>query len=91
MVKAKTLLLKTVKLLDNCAGLGTKTLASGTNEFTQKLDWFWSTKSAMHQVSCAVRASTISSGESRKLRAALPVLEEALDEIVRNNQREVTE
>ena len=39
----------------------------------------------MHDVSRAVRAATISSGESRKLRAsALLVLEHTLDEIERN-------
>ena len=46
----------------------------------------------MHPVSCAVRVATISSGESGELRAAAhSVLEEALDEIVNNDQREVTE
>ena len=39
----------------------------------------------MHHVSRAVRAATISSGESRKFRAsALLVFEQALDEIARN-------
>ena len=42
-------------------------------------------KNAKDDVSRAVRAATISSGESRKLRAsALRVLEQALDEIARN-------
>ena len=41
----------------------------------------------MENVPCAVRDATISSSESRKLRAsALKVLERTLDEIARNDQ-----
>ena len=40
VVKEKTLMLNTVKSLDNCADLGTKTLAAVTLSFTQKLEWF---------------------------------------------------
>ena len=84
VVKAKTLTVKTVKSQDNCADLGTKTLAVGTLSLLGGLSGFVD-KSAMHNVSRAVRAATMSSGESRKLRAsALLVLEQALDEIARN-------
>ena len=52
----------------------------------------WSIESAMHQVFRALPVATTSSGESRKQRAAaLLVLEEVLDEIVRQDQRDVTE
>ena len=44
-------------------------------------------KHAMDSVPCGVRSVTISSGDSRKLRAtALKVLERTLDEIARNDQ-----
>ena len=86
VVKAKTLMLQTGKSLDNCADLGTKTLAAGTLSLLRGLSGLVE-KSAMHQVSRAVRAATNSSGESRKIRAAaLLVLEEALDDIERNDR-----
>ena len=84
MVKAKTLTLKAVKSRDDCADLGTKTLAAGTLSLLRGLNGLVD-KGAMHDVSRAVRAATISAAESRKLRAsALLVLEQALDEIARN-------
>ena len=84
VVKAQTLTLKTVKSQDNCADLGTETLAAGTLSLLRGLNGLVD-NGAMHDVSRAVRAATISSGVSRKLRAsALPVLEQALDEIARD-------
>ena len=91
VVKAKTVTLRTVRSLNNCGDLGTKTLADGTLSLLGGLNGL-EEKSAMDQFSRAAQAATISSGEFRKLRAtALQVLEKALDEIVRNDQREVTE
>ena len=84
VIKAKTLTLKTVKSQDNCADLGTKTLAAGSLSLLRGLNGLVD-MSATHDVSHAVRASTFSSGESRTLRAsALKVLEQALGEIARN-------
>ena len=84
LVKARTLTLKTVKSQDKCADLGTKTLAAGTLSLLRGLNGLVD-KGAMHEVSRAVRAATICSGESRMLRAsALLVLEQGLDEIARN-------
>ena len=86
MVKAKTLTLKTVKSQDECADLGTKTLAAGTLSLLRSLNGLVD-KNAMDNVPCAVRAATISSHESRKLRAsALKVLGRTLDENTRNDQ-----
>ena len=76
-VKAKTLTLRTVKSLENCADLGTKTLAAGTLCSLRGLNALVD-KSAM-DVSHTVQAATISSGEFRKVRAtALLVLERAV-------------
>ena len=73
------------------ADIGTKTLAAGTVSFLRSVNGLVG-KSAMHQVSRALPVATISTGESRKQRAAaLLVLEEALDEIVRHDERDVTE
>ena len=84
MVKAKTLTLKRVKSQDNSADLGTKTLAVGTLSLLRGLNDLVD-KSAMHDVSRAVRAAAVSSRESRKLRAStLLVLEQSLEEIARN-------
>ena len=78
------LTLKTAKSQDNCADLGTKTLAARTLSLLRGLNGLVD-KNAIHDVSRAMRAATISSGKSRKLRAsALLVLEQALDEIARN-------
>ena len=86
VVKAKTLTLKTVKSKDNSADLGTKTPAAGTLSLLRNLNGLVD-KNAMDSVPCGVRAATISSGESRKLRAtALKVLERMLDEIAWNDQ-----
>ena len=75
VVKAKTLTLKTGKSEDNCADLGTKTLAAGTLSLLRNLNGLVD-KNAMDSVPCGVRSVTNSSGESRKLRAtALKVLE----------------
>ena len=83
VVKAKALTLKTVKSQDNCADLGTKMLAVGTLSLLRGFNGLVD-KRAVHDVSRAARAATISSGESRKLRAStLLVLEQALDEIAR--------
>ena len=78
VANAKTLTLKTVKSQDNCADLGTKTLAalSLLRGFNGVVD-----KGAMHDVSRAVRAATISSGESRMLRASALLV---LDQTARN-------
>ena len=79
--KAKTFALKTVKSLDNCADLGTKTLTAGTLSLLRAMNGLVD-KKEMDDVSRAVRATTISSGESRKHRiSALTVLEQTLDEI----------
>ena len=76
VIKAKTLTLKTVKSQDNCADLGTKTLAAGSLTLLRGLSSLVD-KNAMDD--------TISSGEPRMLRAlALRMLEQALDEIPRN-------
>ena len=73
-----------MKSQDNCADLGTKTFTAGTLNELRGLSGLVD-KSAMHDVSRAVLAATVSSGESRKLRAsALLVFEQALDEIARN-------
>ena len=86
VVKAKTLTLKTVKSQDNCADLGTKTLAAGTLSLLRNLNGLVD-KNAMDSVPCGVQAVTISAGESLMLRAtALKVLERTLDEIARNDQ-----
>ena len=78
VIKAKT------RSQDNCADLGTKTMAAGSLSLLRGLNGLV-VKRAMHHVSHAVRAETISSGESRKLGAsALKVLEHALHEIARN-------
>ena len=76
VVKAKTLTLKTVKSQDNCADLGTKTLAVGTLilSLLRNLNGLVD-KNAMDSVPFGVQAVTISPGESRMLRAtALKVL-----------------
>ena len=86
VVKAKTLNFKTVESQDNCADLGTKTLAAGTLSLLRNLNGLVD-KNAMDSVSCGVRAVTIYAGESRMLIAtALKVLERTLDEIARNDQ-----
>ena len=86
MVNAKALTLKTVKSQDNCADLGTKTLAAGTLTLLRNLNGLVD-KNAMDSVPCGVQAVTISAGESRMLRAtALKVLERTLDEIAWNDQ-----
>ena len=75
-----------MKSQDNCADLGTKTLAAGTLSLLGNLNGLVDTN-AMNSVPCGVQAVTISLGESRKLRAtALKVLERTLDEIARNDQ-----
>ena len=75
VVKAKTLTLKTVKSQDNCADLGTKTLAAGTPSPLRNLNGLVD-KNAMDSVPCGVQTVTISAGESRMLRATvLNVLE----------------
>ena len=80
----QTLTLNTLKSQDNCADVGTKTLAAGTLSLLRVMNGLVD-MGAMHDVSRAVRAATVSSGESRKLRAsALLVLEPALDEIAWN-------
>ena len=85
VVKAKTLTLKTVKWQDNCADLGTKTLAAGTLSLLRNLNGLVD-KNAMDSVPCGVQAVTISPGESRQPRAtALKVLERTLDVIARND------
>ena len=86
MVNVKALTLKTVKSQDNCADLGTKTLAAGTLTLLRNLNGLGD-KNAMDSVPCGVQAVTISAGESRMLRAtALKVLERTLDEIAWNDQ-----
>ena len=83
VVKAKTLTLKTVKSQDNCADLGTKTLAAGTLSPLRNLNGLVD-KNAMDSVPCGVQAVTISAGESRMVRTtALEVLERTLDETAR--------
>ena len=67
MIKAKTLTLKTVKSQDNCADLGTKTLTAGTLTLLRAMNGF-ADKKEMDDVSRAVRATAISSGESGKHR-----------------------
>ena len=75
-----------LKSQDNCADLGTKTLAAGTLSLLRNLNGLVD-KSAMDSAPCGVQAVTISSGESRMLRAtALEVLERTLYEIARNNR-----
>ena len=75
-----------MKLQDNCADLGTKTLADGTLSLLRNLNGLVD-KNAMDSFPCGVQAVTISAGESRMLRAtALEVLERTLDEIARNNR-----
>ena len=75
-----------MKSQDNCADLGTKTLAAGTLSLLRNLNGLVD-KNAMDRVPCGVRAVTISAGESRMLRATvMKVLERTLDEIARNNQ-----
>ena len=85
VVRAKTLTLKTVKSQDNCADLGSKTLAAGTLSRLRNLNGLVD-KNGMDNVPCGVRAVTIS-GESRKLGAtALNVLDRTLEKIARNDQ-----
>ena len=86
VVKAKILTLKTVKSQDNCADLGTKTLAVWTLSLLRNLNGLVD-KNAMDSIPCGVQAVTISAGESRMLKAtALEVLERTLGEIARNNR-----
>ena len=59
VVTAKTLTLKTVKSQDNCADLGTKTLAAGTLSLLRDLTGLVD-KNAMDSVPCGVQAVTIS-------------------------------
>ena len=42
VIKAMTLVLKTVKSVDNCADLGTKTWSGWYSELTWEHEWFWS-------------------------------------------------
>ena len=85
VVKAKALTLKTVKLLDMWADLGTKTLTAGALSLLRNLNGLVD-KNAMDNFLCGVQSITISPSESRMLRAtALEVLERTLDEIARNN------
>ena len=65
VIKAKTLTLKTVKSHDNCADLGTKTLTAGTLTLLRSMNGLVD-KNEMYYISRAVRATTISSRESRK-------------------------
>ena len=65
--EAKTLTLKTVKSQDNCADLGTKTLAAVTLSLLRNLNGL-ADKNATDSVPCGVQALTISPAESRKLR-----------------------
>ena len=75
-----------MKSQDNCADLGTKTLAAGTLSLLRNLNGLVD-KNAMDSFACGAQAATISAGESRILRAtALEVLERTLDEIARNNR-----
>ena len=70
-------------------GHSTTDAGSWYTEFTQKLEWF-DRRRCDAPVQCELQQ--FSSGESRKLRAAaLLMKEEALDEIVRNHRREITE
>ena len=62
VVKAKTLTLKTVQSQDNCADLGTKTLAAWTLSLLRKWNGLVD-ENAMDSVPCGVRAVTISAGE----------------------------
>ena len=55
MVRAKTLILKTVKSQDSCADLGTKTLAAGTLSLLRNLNGLVD-KNAMDSVPCGVQA-----------------------------------
>ena len=81
VIKAKTLTLKTVKSQDNCADLGTKTLTAGTLTLLRAMNGLVD-KKEMDDVSFAVRATTIFSGECRKHRISpLRALEQTLDEI----------
>ena len=66
-----TLMHKTVKSLDNCGDLGTKTSDAGTISLHWSMNGLVN-RGAMNEVSRTVGATTISSGESRKLRAAAP-------------------
>ena len=58
VVTAKTLTLKTVKSQDNCADLGTKTLAAGTLSLLRDLTGLVD-KNAVDSVPCGVQAVTI--------------------------------
>ena len=64
VVKAKTLTLKTAKSENNCADLGTKTLAAGTQSLLRNLNGLVD-KNSMDNVSCGVRSVKISSGVSQ--------------------------
>ena len=80
-----------MKSQDNCADLGTKTLAAGALSLLRNLNGLVD-KNAIDSVPCGVQAVTISAGESRMLRAtSLKVLERTLDEIARNNRDHVKE
>ena len=61
VVKAKILTLKTVKSQDNCADLGTKTLAAGTLSLVRNLNGLVD-KNTKDNVSRGVQSTTISPG-----------------------------
>ena len=84
VVKAKTLTLKTLKSHDICAYLGTKTFTAGTLTLLRSMNGLVD-KKEMDDGCRAVRATITSTGESRKQRLlSSSVLEQTLDEIVRN-------
>ena len=86
VVKAKTLTLKTVKSRTTVLTLVRRYWLQKTLSLLRNLNGLVD-KKAMASVPFGVRSVSISSGESRKLRAtALQVLERTLDEIARNDQ-----
>ena len=88
VVKAKTLTLKTVKSEDNCADLGTKTLAAGTLSLLRGLKGLVD-KSAMDMM-FPVRSASCNNfiwriSQAQRIQRCW-CWNEALDEIARNDQ-----